>query len=426
MNVQNHKMPQNFYVDLLDRVGNSDVGIVFGGGQKRHVIVGLKFSEVDPQIVSKLSLCAAKAPLGAMPCQSGIFGLLSYDDMVAKKVVQSRFFALHKFVVIDRKAGRYSIVDNGEVASEFDCSHILDATTGLRVTEAAAQRLEPTHSDADYLASVERVLADIRSGRYYQLNLIRQFRFVSTPSHTDIAARYAQYSGNQGCWLKVPGLEVVSFSPETFLTYQREAEASVLSAWPIKGTIPRGYDPESDALRLDTLLRSAKDDAELSIIIDLMRNDLNVVCQRGSVRVAQSKSVRKTRTVHHLEAKISGVLANPTPLMDLFGVVGPCGSITGAPKAEVIKAIGEFEPSRRGFFMGSAFLFDSLLGTLDSSILIRTIVNSNGTYRYAAGSGIVVSSDPQSELEEVNAKCAILTQHHSHLTAEEEERIYPV
>jgi para-aminobenzoate synthetase component I len=425
MPVQTFNMPKNFYSRILDRVGASRVGIVFGGGQKEQIIVALQFSEIDPEKVAKICLKNARSTLGGMPPQAGIFGVMSYDDMATKKVVQSRFFALHKFLVIDQRANQYVLVDNGEGASEFDCSQVLHECEGDPSREATLtpMTLLADDDDGEYLEKVKRVLSDIRAGRFYQLNLIRQFRLPSVTTSSELAQRYLQYSGNQGSWVKIPGLEIISFSPETFVTYQREGGESVLSAWPIKGTIARGADRTSDAVQRQALLNSKKDDAELSIIVDLMRNDLNMICRRGSVRVAMAKSLKTTETVHHLEAKISGRLEEPVTLIDLFNALGPCGSITGAPKKEVMRAIAELESRPRGFFMGSAFFYDAVQGLLDSSILIRTIVNADGNYRYAAGSGIVVSSSPQNELDEVKAKCAILTKASPNFVSDEQERI---
>ena len=92
----------------------------------------------------------------------------------------------------------------------------------------------------------------------------------------------------------------------------------------------------------------------------------------------------------------------------LLHKIFPAGSITGAPKIEVMKAIYELEKRQRGFFMGSSFYLDEL-GQFSSTVMIRTALKLNAEYQYAAGSGIVIKSDPIDEMMEINVKCQVLT-----------------
>ena len=95
--------------------------------------------------------------------------------------------------------------------------------------------------------------------------------------------------------------------------------------------------------------------------------------------------------------------------MIFFKALMPAGSITGAPKIEVMKAIRELETSDRDWFMGSAFYLDEN-GSFDSSVLIRTLwEDTDGNLRYAAGSGLVIKSCPHDELQEIDTKCRVLT-----------------
>jgi para-aminobenzoate synthetase component 1 len=179
---------------------------------------------------------------------------------------------------------------------------------------------------------------------------------------------------------------------------------------PIKGTAARFEgQPEADAKAAADLLKSAKDRAELAIIVDLMRNDLYRVGQPGSVSVRSAGELLSVHGVHHLEANVQAQLRLPQSLGDMLAHICPGGSITGAPKREVMSAIRAYEGRARGYFMGHAFYLDDH-GSFDSSLLIRTLVGSgDGHYEYAAGSGIVIGSDPESERLEIAAKCQVIT-----------------
>jgi para-aminobenzoate synthetase component 1 len=166
---------------------------------------------------------------------------------------------------------------------------------------------------------------------------------------------------------------------------------------PIKGTRPIST-PASD------LLDSAKDQAELNMIVDLMRNDLGRVCSFASVRVDEARRV-ETHAVHHTVATISGTLAPGRTLTDLLLSAFPGGSVTGAPKVRAMQIIEEIEPSPRGIYCGSIVLADAA-GNLTASITIRTASIGRGVLTYPVGAGIVADSDPTGEWRETLDKAA--------------------
>jgi para-aminobenzoate synthetase component 1 len=155
-------------------------------------------------------------------------------------------------------------------------------------------------------------------------------------------------------------------------------------------------------------MTSKKNLAELHMIIDLMRNDLNRICIPGTVEVKDANRLVSFVNVHHLVGSVIGQLREGLTVKDLLTALCPGGSITGAPKIEVMLAIREYEQRPRGYFMGHAFMLDDT-GTFNSSILIRTLQKQSGKdYEFSAGSGIVIHSDPKSERLEIDAKCKVL------------------
>ncbi len=204
---------------------------------------------------------------------------------------------------------------------------------------------------------------------------------------------------------------IASMSPERFFSIKRLNSNLVITANPIKGTIGRDLNSqERDELLKSNLKNSQKDQAELNMIVDLMRNDLSEVSVPLSVHVDCPRRLVTHHHVHHLEASVSAQLRPSLTFGDLFSALCPAGSITGAPKLEVMKHIRRYEGCDRGYFMGHGFIcYDD--GSMDSNILIRTLVSQDdaATWFYAAGSGLVVKSDPRQELLEIMQKCRPLT-----------------
>ncbi len=83
-------------------------------------------------------------------------------------------------------------------------------------------------------------------------------------------------------FLPYSDLQVLCCSPERFIRLQRDG---TIETRPIKGTRPRGASSAEDQALALELQGSAKDNAELTMIIDLERNDLGRICKTGTVKV---------------------------------------------------------------------------------------------------------------------------------------------
>jgi para-aminobenzoate synthetase component 1 len=201
----------------------------------------------------------------------------------------------------------------------------------------------------------------------------------------------------------------VSLSPELLLDVDAAARRVVTR--PIKGTRP-------SAATAQELLDSAKDTAELNMIVDLMRNDLGRVCAYGSVGVPRPRTIESHPTVHHGVAEVAGRLRPGVGLVELLRAVFPGGSVTGAPKIRAMQIIDELEAVRRGPYCG-AIGYVSGCGRLGLNVAIRTIAltggrpdrawgHLTGTLDYGVGGGIVADSEPVAEYRETMDKAAIL------------------
>ena len=249
---------------------------------------------------------------------------------------------------------------------------------------------------AAYFDAVRRAVEYVCAGDVFQVNIAQR---LLHPAVDDAAALYlrlrrrnpATFAG----YFDLGDRQIVSASPERFLRcVERHVEAR-----PIKGTRLRMQLPEADLFAAGDLLLSDKDRAENVMIVDLLRNDLSRVCEADSVRVPQLCALESYEYVQHLVSSVEGTLRDDCRSIDVLRAAFPGGSITGAPKIRAMEIIAELEPTARGAYCGSlAYLgFD---GTLDASILIRTITAGGGWWQAPVGGGITARSDPEREYDE--------------------------
>jgi para-aminobenzoate synthetase component 1 len=248
----------------------------------------------------------------------------------------------------------------------------------------------------DYTAAIKKVREYIASGDIYQVNLSQRFEtdFSGDPFNL-FRALFHKNPAPFFAYINAGDHYLVSTSPERFLKLRgKEVETR-----PIKGTRPRGKTESEDrSLKLE-LEQSEKDDAELSMIVDLLRNDLGKVCEAGSVRVEQHKRVEAYSNVFHLVSIVKGILDGSYDPIDLIRAAFPGGSITGCPKIRAMEIIDELEPNRRHAYTGSIG-YVSFHDTMDLSIAIRTATIYHGRIFFSVGGGIVYDSDPLDEYNE--------------------------
>jgi para-aminobenzoate synthetase component 1 len=209
-------------------------------------------------------------------------------------------------------------------------------------------------------------------------------------------------------YLRLEGRAVVSNSPERFIAIEPGRDLAITR--PIKGTRPRGADPDADRALAAALLADPKDRAENLMIVDLMRNDLARVSRPGGVETPVLFALESFANVHHLVSTVTGRLAPGAGPAQVLRAAFPPGSVTGAPKVQAMKVIAELEPPR-GPYCGSLF-WAGLDGAMDSSVLIRTLacVQDAEGWRVeaGAGAGLVADSQPRAERLETEAKISAI------------------
>ncbi|WP_419780517.1 anthranilate synthase component I family protein [Maridesulfovibrio sp.] len=251
-----------------------------------------------------------------------------------------------------------------------------------------------------YEEGVARTLEYIREGLTYQLNLTTRFSMSGGDLDPVLwfFALHKKYPAPYYALLKSGGNMIISTSPELFL---RVEKGQVLSE-PIKGTL-RFEEYSEDLVR--GLQSSVKEDSELSMIVDLIRNDISADCLYGSVVVEDHKSVFAVDNLLQMFSRVRGELREGRDCIDLLLSAFPGGSITGCPKKSSMELIDKLEPHVRGPYCGS-IVFINGPQDMVSSIPIRTAVfnQADKELHYWAGSGIVIDSDPEAEYLETIAK----------------------
>ncbi len=374
---------------------------------------------------------------GLPPFQGGAAGLFSYDlGRSLEKLPAPRFdefeapaLAIGLFDVVlavDHLDGRAWIISHGfpEVDSAARRRRAAERIEQFRallqgpispapfaapaIDRLPLERLAPQHvvpgpegltsnfSAPEYLSTVRRAIEYIRAGDVFQVNIAQRLLYPanghSVPLYLRLRRRNpATFAG----YFDLGPTQIVSASPERFL----RVHDSQVEARPIKGTRQRTARPEADLFSGDELMQNEKDRAENVMIVDLLRNDLSRVCRPESVRVTELCRLEIYEFVQHLVSAVCGTLAEGRNALDLLRSSFPGGSITGAPKVRAMEIIAELEPTARGAYCG-ALGYLGFDGSLDTSILIRTITAARGWWQAPVGGGIVAQSQCEREYEE--------------------------
>jgi para-aminobenzoate synthetase len=349
----------------------------------------------------------------------GFVGYLGYElkadcgasDAHEAELPDACLLLADRIVAFDHELGRTHLLALSTPAGEQDATDWLGVAAGTladlpSLPEPPMTPRAPLHFDLargreHHMANVEACKRLLEAGESYEVCLTN--RIALAPPADPFALYRVLRRVNPapyGAYLRSAEGAVLSSSPERFLRIRRDRS---IETKPIKGTARREADTQADAAARDRLLTSAKDRAEHLMIVDLLRNDLGLVSQIGSIYVAKLMDVESYETVHQLVSTIRGLLRDDVDVTDCIRATFPGGSMTGAPKLRTMEFIDDLEGAARGVYSG-ALGYLALNGTADLSIVIRTLVATPRSATIGSGGAIVMQSEAQAEYDEMLLK----------------------
>jgi para-aminobenzoate synthetase component 1 len=258
----------------------------------------------------------------------------------------------------------------------------------------------------DYKKKFDKVMSYINAGDCYQINLSKKFEVNTEGDSWNFYKKFRDINKSPFmAYFLYENFEVLSGSPERFI----KSHDGIVTTRPIKGTKARGDNKELDKKNANELLNSVKDQSENLMIVDLLRNDLSINCEVGSIKVDELFSIESYPNVHHLVSTISGILRKDSNNIKLFSDSFPGGSITGAPKIRATEIIDELEEHSRGLYCGSICYF-SFNGSMDSNVAIRSMVHHNQKLCFYSGGGLTTGSNVDDEYQEIEDKVGNIKQ----------------
>ncbi|TQI70295.1 para-aminobenzoate synthetase component 1 [Gramella sp. Hel_I_59] len=346
-----------------------------------------------------------------------IFGYLSYDLKNDVERLKSSnydglqfpdlyFFQPQKLVFLKDNIADFVYLRMVDDEIETDFEEIQNIKLKTENSEEKI-RIQSRISKEEYLEKVGAMLEHIHRGDIYEANLCQEF----FSENVDLDAFSIYQSLNEistppfATFLRLENINLVSASPERYL----RKKGDQLLTQPIKGTARRSSDPEEDKEIALNLARDPKEMSENVMIVDLVRNDLSRIAEKGSVKVDELCKVYSFKQVHQMISSVTATIAKGIEPVEALRTSFPMGSMTGAPKISAMKIIEKLESTKRGLYSGAVGYF-SPEGDFDFNVVIRSILyNSTNKYlSFSVGGAITAKSNPEKEYEECLLKSRAL------------------
>ncbi|MFA6282416.1 MAG: anthranilate synthase component I [Candidatus Omnitrophota bacterium] len=392
-------------------------------------------TEKDPLYeLKKLMQKYSVAPKENLRFFGGFVGYLGYDlirfyEPVGPKKKDTlntfdTYLILPKFLIIfDHVQKQIEILNFVEIKSGKNFEKIYDKErkaignifnklmnpakpTALSLSYPKNIKLKSNLAKKDFVAKIQKAKEYIRDGEIIQTVFSQRFSvdFTAEPFNVYRYLRIINPSPYM-FYLNLKNVQIAGSSPEMLL----RCEKNVLITRPIAGTRKRGKDDIEEKKLENSLLADPKERAEHIMLVDLARNDVGKVSESASIKVPLFMAIEKFSHVMHIVSEVKGELKKGKDIFSAFQSCFPAGTLSGAPKVRAMQIINELEEEARGIYGGSVGYF-SFTNSLDTCIIIRTVVFKNKKAYVQAGAGIVMDSDPISEYKETvnKAKAQVL------------------
>lgn len=347
---------------------------------------------------------------------NGLFGYISYDAVryfekvsVAKReasfTIPDIYYAVYQNIIAINhfKNEAYLFCHSFDGSNNLpEIEQLVHGKNFSSYTFAKEDATTSNLTDEEFLKNVQLAQQHCQRGDVFQLVLSR--RFQQKFKGDDFNVYRALRNVNPSPYLfyfDYGNFKIMGSSPEAQLVIQNQ-KAEI---HPIAGTFKRTGNDELDAKLAKTLSEDPKENSEHVMLVDLARNDLSR--NANNVNVEIYREIQFFSHVIHLVSKVTGKLKKETSTMQVVADTFPAGTLTGAPKQRAMQLLESIENTNRSFY-GGAIGFMDFQGNFNHAIMIRTFISSNHELYFQAGAGIVNSSSPEMELQEVYNKLQAL------------------
>ena len=411
-----HSKEESFSFIAIDPVvtikaENHNLSFSHKGVELKNQKIGRNFNAIFESYSQSIDL-ACSAELKSF---NGLYGYTTYDavqyfENIALHVDASPSeiplmqYSFYRFIIaINHFNDEMTLIENIE---EGTASRIKEIQTIIDSQSFNTQKFEITGEETsnctneDFKEYVVKAKSHCKRGDVFQLVLSRQFqqKFKGDEFNVYRALRSINPSPYL-FYFDYGSFKLMGSSPEAQIKIS-EGKAIIN---PIAGTFRRTGDMAEDLKLGKKFSADKKETAEHVMLVDLARNDLSK--HADNVTVDVFKEVQYFSHVIHLVSTVSGQLKG-SPI-EIVGDTFPAGTLSGAPKYKAMQLIDLYENQSRGFYGGAVGII-GLDGSVNLAIAIRSFVSKNNVLYYQAGAGIVIHSDEEKELQEVNNKLAAL------------------
>jgi para-aminobenzoate synthetase component 1 len=314
------------------------------------------------------------------------------------------YFFVPQYLVIVRG-------DEAEVLAEDEewvWSQILKQEPAIQIAQSSLQ-LQARFSKPEYIDEFNRIKLHIARGDIYVTNFCQEFFAEETAISPLIIFQELNHLSPTpfACFFRHYEHYILCASPERFLAKRGDH----LISQPIKGTAKRGNTEAEDKAIIEQLRYNPKEQQENVMIVDLVRNDLTLSAQPGTVQTQELFGIYSFRQVHQMISTVTCKLQHGLSPVKAIRNTFPMGSMTGAPKLRAMQLIEAHERTRRGIYSGAIGYFDAN-DDFDFSVVIRTILyNSSKKYlSFQVGSAITFDALAEEEYAECMLKAKAIMQ----------------
>ena len=266
---------------------------------------------------------------------------------------------------------------------------------------------QPRESKESYIKTINQIKNYIQQGDFYEANYCYEWwaECSNFNSHQIYNKLISITNPPHKVYANLNDHQVLSASPELFI----QKRGNKLISKPIKGTQKRSDNPRKDLALVKALKNNPKERAENIMIVDLVRNDFSKIATLNSVNVEELCEVYTFKNIHQMISTVTCEIDNSINLTDILKATFPMGSMTGAPKIEVLKTMNQLEKTNRGLYSGSVGIIKPN-GDFDFNVIIRTLLynKKNNILSFHVGGAITNKSDPEEEYEETLIKAQAL------------------